>query len=130
MIEAGVCIQQATAIDSKQPVVSPYWKADQETAINIRDLTLIHGDLTIDSPSPTRGRYFESFNVRRLLNQYYKKSAYKGYLSPPRPQLFDETYDLNRECGINNTEPLFDAANCMRFGRHIVIDINNTANQL
>ena len=128
LVDQGVRVINGLTLDCTFPVESPYWKAEQESAINLRDLTMIHGDLTIDAPSPTRGRYFEGFAVRKLFLEYYKQRNYFGLLCPPRPQLFDNTYDLSRECGINETEPLFDAANCMRLGRDIIIDINNTAN--
>ena len=126
--EYGVSVKRAKQINMQCSVESPYWQADQESALNIRDLTLIHGDLAIDSASPTRGRYFEGFAVRELLLDYYSKRNYSGLLCPPRPQLFDNTYDLARERGIAEIEPLFDAANCVRMGHDIIIDINNTAN--
>ena len=128
LIDLDVSVINASPLDVSCSVESPYWKAEQESAINIRDLTLIHGDLTIDVASATRGRYFESFAVRELFLDYYKQRNYSGLLCPPRPRLFDNTYDLSRGRGINETEPLFDAANCMRLGRDIIIDINNTAN--
>ncbi len=128
LVDQDVRVINALTLDLSMPVESPYWRAEQESAINVRDLTLIHGDLAIDVPSPTRGRYFEGIAVRKLLLDYYKQRNYSGLLCPPRPQLFDNTYDLSRDCGINETEPLFDAANCMRLGRDIIIDINNTAN--
>lgn len=126
----GVVVHRADHLDSAQPARSPSWNADQESTINIRDMTLIHGDLVIDAPSPTRGRCFESFAVRELLDAYLYTGGKGWYISPPRPRLLDQTYDLTRSQGINETEPLFDAANCVRLGNDIIIDVNNTANKL
>jgi hypothetical protein len=126
----GVQVHRASAINSRHRVCTPHWTVDQEHALNVRDMTLVHGNLVIDAPSPTRGRYWESFAVRDLFGDYRSRSRNTWFTSPPRPRLLDDTYDLNRPRGINNTEPLFDAANCIRLGRDVVIDINNTANEL
>ena len=126
LVQMGVVVHQADGLASADPVQSPDWRAEQESGINIRDITLIHGDLVIDAPSPTRGRAFETFAVRDLLSE--AGSGEHWMVAPPRPRLRDETYDLARDRGINNTEPLFDAANCVRLGRDIIMDLNNTAN--
>ncbi len=122
-----VVVHHANGLVSTDPVQTPDWQAEPENAINIRDITLIHGDLVIDAPSPTRGRTFETFAVRDLLST--AGDGRHWMVAPPRSRLRDHTYDLTRDRGINNTEPLFDAANCLRLGRDIVVDLNNTANR-
>jgi glycine amidinotransferase len=122
----GVVVHQAEGLSHSAPVQAPEWQAEPENAINIRDITLIHGDLVVDAPSPTRGRAFETYAVRDLLSDAGDRSHWM--VAPPRPCLRDHTYDLSRERGINDTEPLFDAANCVRLGTDIIIDLNNTAN--
>ncbi len=124
----GIIVHRADELHSIDSVSSPNWTAQPESAINIRDMTLIHGSLVIDAPSPTRGRYYEGFAIRGLLDAYRSRHRNAWFMSPPRPSLLDPCYDLSRPRGINNTEPLFDAANCIRLGRDILIDINNTAN--
>lgn len=125
----GVKVHRAGYLNSTIPIQTPLWQVQQETSINIRDITLIHGDVIIEAPSPTRGRYSESFAVRDLFDDYRQRRGDAWFVASHRPRLADETYDLSRERGINETEPLFDAANCTRFGRDIIIDINNTANR-
>lgn len=125
----GIRTHQADAVDSSSTVTTSLWSADQENSINIRDMTLIHGQMVIDAPSPTRGRAFERLAVSGLLNTYRNAGGTAWLHSPPRPTLPDATYDLSRPRGINELEPLFDAANCVRLGRDIIIDINNTANR-
>ena len=124
----GVRVHHAAAVDCSFPVRSPDWTADQEHSINIRDITLIHGNLIIDAASPTRGRCYERCAVADLFHSYLRRRPGR-YTGPPRPRLTDATYDLSRSRGINELEPLFDAANCVRLGRDLIIDINNTANQ-
>jgi len=126
----GVVVHRSDSLHSTDPIRSPYWIAEPESAINIRDLTLIHGNLVIDAPSPTRKRYYEGLAVRGLFDQYRSQRRDSWFVAPPRPKLFDDTYDLARPRGINNTEPLFDAANCIRLGSDVIIDINNTANRV
>lgn len=125
----GVQVHRAAHVDSTVPIRTSLWQADQETAINIRDMTLIHGNVVIDAPSPTRGRYCEGFAVRDIFNEFRRSSNGVWFVAPHRPRLHDRTYDLSRSCGIKEIEPLFDAANCVRLGRDIIIDINNTANR-
>jgi N-dimethylarginine dimethylaminohydrolase len=129
LISYGVRVHRANQIDCRCPVRTPYWTVDQEHALNIRDMTLIHGNMVVDAPSPTRSRYCESFAVRDLFDDYRSRLNHTWFASPPRPRLLDHTYDLLRARGINNTEPLFDAANCVRLGKDVVVDINNTANE-
>lgn len=124
-----VKVHRAGAVDSTVLVQTPLWQAQQESSINIRDITLIHGDVVIEAPSPTRGRSAESFAVRDLFDDYRRRTDRAWFVAPHRPRLLDRTYDLSRDCGINEIEPLFDAANCVRLGRDILIDINNTANR-
>jgi N-dimethylarginine dimethylaminohydrolase len=108
---------------------APHFEAQPESGINLRDLTLIIGKLVIETPSPTRGRYFESFNLRDLFDDYRARHNSVWFVSPPRPRLLDSTYNLKKSCALGNHEPLFDAANCVRLGADIIIDINNTANE-
>jgi N-dimethylarginine dimethylaminohydrolase len=124
----GVVVHRAEGLPGGDLVHSPHWIAEVESAINIRDITLIHGDLVIDAPTPTRGRQFETFAVRDLLSQTAQGPQW--LVAPPRPRLLDASYDLDRPRGLNEVEPLFDAANCVRLGRNVIIDINNTANLL
>ena len=123
-------ITRSNPLSLTEKVHSPLWKADQETAVNIRDLTLVHGDMAIQAPSPTRGRYFEGNAVNSIFNDYYIKNNQLNAIQPPRPTLDDRNYNLTDPCGLYEVEPLFDAANCLRFGRDVLIDINNTANRL
>ena len=126
----GVVVHQASPRDFTSTIKSPDWDVYQESGINIRDLTFIHGNLIIDAPSPTRNRIFESLNVRHLFNQYTQIDPASWYVSPPKPQLPDESYNFKKSFGLNEIEPLFDAANCIRMGDDVIIDINNTANEL
>jgi hypothetical protein len=125
----GVVVHKAQPRDYTQELVGPDWHCQQESGINIRDLTFIHGDLVIDVASPTRGRYFESFNIRSYLLDGCRRQKSSFFVSMPRPQLSDSTYNLKQPVGVADHEPLLDAANCVRLGNHIIVDTNNTANR-
>ena len=126
--EYGVIVHLASDADFSQPIKSNLWEAQQEAGINIRDLTLIHGNVVIEAPSGNRGRYFEDFVLRDLFDDYRQRDQAAWFVAPHRPRLRDETYDLTQPVGLNETEPIFDAANCLRLGKHLLIDINNSAN--
>jgi len=125
----GVAVHRAEDFDHAQTIKSTDWEVWQESGINVRDLTLIHGDLVIDCPTPTRCRHFESLNVRAFFTEYLRRSDHAWMVSAPKPRLLDSCYDLTADCGLHEVEPIFDAANCVRLGKDIVVDTNNTANR-
>lgn len=117
---------QPVATDSSVSFRTPHWESTQIYSLMPRDSLLVIGDLFIEVASPTRARYFETFAFRPFMESYLAKGAH--VVAAPKPILGKETYELGIGTGITQREILFDAANCVRLGRDIFIDINNTAN--
>ena len=112
--------------DSTTEFVTPFWRSTQLYSLMPRDCLLVVGDLLIEAPSPTRCRQFETFAFRPVLEALAANGAH--ILAAPRPMLADDESaggSLNR---LSEREILFDAANCVRFGKDLFIDVNRTAN--
>lgn len=125
----GIEVLRPAPFDSTRVIKSPNWETDQLYSLMPRDCLFIHGHLYLEVPSPTRARYFETHAFRDIARAYAEHPQGQALtLSAPKPQLLDETFDLSQYAFLNNTEPLFDGANCVRVGKDIFMDINNGAN--
>lgn len=118
------------------------WSANAVPALNIRDNTLILGDEIIETPPMIRSRYFETRLLTTVFAHYFKQGA--RWTTMPRPIMTDASFDLsyaNASAG-GPTEPItdpqsspydvgyemmLDAAQCLRLGRDLVVNIS-TAN--
>jgi glycine amidinotransferase len=104
---------------------------------NPRDQTLIYGDTIIETPCTWRARYFENHLMKDLFIDYMKKGA--RWISAPKPMMKDGSFDLsylNRDEAKDvdwdyydslekNFEVMFDGAQCLKFGKDIVMNISN-----
>jgi len=121
---------------------TPAWSATALPPLNVRDNTLILGDEIIETPPMMRSRYFETQFLKPVFMEYFKHGA--RWTVMPRPWMTDRSFDLARAeqivtmetvPTINDSpydvgiEMLFDAAQCLRFGRDILVNIA-TANHL
>lgn len=122
--------------------ITPAWSATALPPLNIRDNTLILGDEIIETPPMMRSRYFETQFLKRLFMEYFDNGA--RWTVMPRPWMTDHSFDLSyaEQVGgmeivsrVNDSpydvgvEMLFDAAQCLRFGRDLLVNIS-TENHL
>jgi glycine amidinotransferase/scyllo-inosamine-4-phosphate amidinotransferase 1 len=114
------------AVDSSVSFRTPHFEISQLYSLMPRDCLLVVGDLFIEVPSPSRARYFETFAFRPFMEAYVAKGAH--VVAAPKPILGAESYSPGVGNGITEVEVLFDAANCVRIGKDIFIDVNNSAN--
>jgi glycine amidinotransferase len=116
---------------------------------NARDVTLIHGRYILESTTTRRSRVYERFNFRSLFERYFRDDPEVVFFSAPFPMLTDESYVRNyfydfahvwtddekrqrlRDCRFQLTEkePLWDAADSMRFGRDIFHQVSAVTNR-
>lgn len=122
----GVEVIRPAPVDSAAPFRTPHWESTQLYSLMPRDCVLVVGDVFIEVPSPTRSRYFETFAFRPLMEAYQSCGAH--VVSAPKPILGAESYSPGVGTGITERELLFDAANCIRLGRDIFMDVNHSAN--
>jgi len=113
-----------------------------------RDLLLTIGNQMVEATMSFRSRWFEYLCYRPLLEQYFKEDPNFHYLSAPKPRLNEDTYKkdwyakwnaLSEEekwaqaevgdCWIpTNKEPLFDAADVVRFGKDLFVQNSMVTN--
>jgi glycine amidinotransferase len=120
---AGVRVRRPDAMDFASSFATPAWQvASGFCAANPRDVLLVVGDEIIEAPMADRGRYYEIWPYRSLLNEYFRAGA--RWTAAPRPQLLDELYDVGApgrgEWITTELEPTFDAADFVRCGRDII----------
>jgi len=124
-----------------EPLLSPlgWTQLNAHGVNNIRDVTLIHGRYIVEATTCRRSRVHERFNLRPIFERYFKEDPEVVHFSAPLPMLTDESYVPNYyydfehvwsdadkrkklydwEFQLTEKEPLWDAADAMRFGRDI-----------
>lgn len=123
----GVEVIRPAAVDCSTPFRTPHWESTQLYSLMPRDCVLVVGDLFVEVPSPSRARYFETFAFRPLMEAYQSLGAHA--VAAPKPVLGAESYSPGAGTGITERELLFDAANCVRVGRDVFVDVNHSANR-
>jgi glycine amidinotransferase len=124
-----------------QPFSSPcgWTQLNAHGVNNVRDVTMIHGNYIIEATTVRRTRVYERFNLRSIFERYFKEDPEVVHFAAPMPMLTDESYVRNYYFDYENTwtdedkknrlhnwefqltekEPLWDAADAMRFGKDI-----------
>lgn len=125
----GVKVRRPEPADHSRPLSLLEWRTTAGHALMPRDCLLVIGETIIEAPMPVRSRYAETFPFRSLLREYFESGAL--WLAAPKPQLPDSTYRFTPEGAVlDELEPLFDAANMIRCGRDVFVNISNTANRI
>jgi glycine amidinotransferase len=128
--DMGIVVHQPPAVDHAQEFAGPGWRSQGRHSYCPRDLALIVGSTIIETPSPTRARYFEIFSLRELFHDYLMRGA--QWLCAPRPQLRDELFpqDPAGTPVLGETEPVFEAANVVRLGRDVFYQVSRSGNEM
>ncbi len=134
----GITVRRPDPVDHAVPVATPDWSAAAGRANACpRDLLLVVGDRIIEAPMAQRARFFEYRAYRRLLVEYFRGGA--TWIAAPKPLMDDALYDERPRAGpfdfataplLNETEPAFDAASFVRFGRDIFWQPDLVSNRL
>jgi len=118
---------------------TPHWESSSHVCLNVRDLTIVIGNDIIETPSTCRWRYFETDYMKHLFLNYFERGS--KWTKAPAPLMLDSSFDLSY---VDKTpgaleyyedlidahpnemdtgfEIMFDAANCMRLGKHIIMN--------
>jgi len=124
----------------RRPVSTPDWtQLNHHGVNNVRDVFLCHGNMIIEATTSRRSRWYEYLNLRPIFERYFKEDSEFLWVSAPKPRLTDESYVRNYYYYFDNVwtaeekkqrlyewkfqltekEPLWDAADAMRFGKDI-----------
>jgi glycine amidinotransferase len=134
----GVVVRRPEAVDWGATYATPDFGPTRGLyAAMPRDLLLVVGEEIIEAPMAWRCRLFESRAYRPLIKEYFARGA--RWTAAPRPQLCDALYAAERRAVgfdlgaggsvVTEFEPVFDAADFMRCGRHIFCQLSHVTNR-
>jgi glycine amidinotransferase len=122
----GITVKRPQRLETIAPVATPDWSSLTSFAHNIRDQCLIVGDEIIETPPLCRHRYFENDLLKPLFMDYFERGA--RWTVAPRPRMLDGSFDrpgdgAEARSARPEIEIMFDAAQCLRFGTDIVMNV-------
>lgn len=133
----GVTVRRPDVVPYDRPFRSPDWEVGVGfSAANPRDPFMIVGNEIIEAPMADRNRFFEGRAYRRLFGEYLRAGA--RWTAAPRPRLLDSLYDetYRRPADgeplrfvLTEEEPVFDAADAIRCGRDIFVQLSHVTNR-
>ncbi|MEM7748143.1 MAG: serine/threonine protein kinase [Pseudomonadota bacterium] len=142
----GIRVDRPTPLDFNQPIATPDWQTESMFGtMPPRDVLLTVGNEILEATMSYRCRWFEYLCYRPLLQQYYIEDPNMRHESAPKPRLTDADYHpdyLSDTIGVEKRlewtaekffvtteeEPLFDAADVLRFGKDLVVQHGFTTN--
>jgi len=142
--ERGVAVTRPAQIDWTQPLETPFFKAPAQYCSTCpRDVLATVGNIVIEASMSRRDRYFEVHAVRPIVRDLWRNDKNMLWKAAPKPSMNDAMYkpewwDLTKEeryegmhnydfC-ITNEEPIFDAADMMRVGKDVFVQLSMTCN--
>ena len=137
----GIRVHRPEKLEDIQQFQTPYFQDHMSPCDNPRDQIMILGNRIIETPCIWRKRYFENDLLKKTLYPFFLAGS--QWLSAPRPMMKDSSYDLSYvKNNINienklietqapeNFEIMFDAAQCLKFGKDILINVSNQNHEL
>jgi len=132
----GVRVHRPLELDEIRRFETPYFEGATCPVNNPRDQVLVIGDEIIETPGLLRTRFFENDLLKPIFQRYFEKGA--RWTVAPRPTLRDEAYDYtyvkasgrnpelwaDRQDRPESWEILFDGAQCLKFGRDVVMNVS------
>ncbi|WP_017598483.1 hypothetical protein [Nocardiopsis lucentensis] len=117
----GVTVHRPDPLPEGAEFATPSWRATMLPALNVRDQTLVLGDEIIETPPQLRARYFEPELMKPVLGDYFRRGA--RWTVMPRPVLGGASPAAGEEM-------TFDAAQCVRLGRDVLVNVSTPGNAL
>lgn len=135
---------------SGEAVSTPDWtQLNCHGVNNVRDVTLVHGNMVIESTTTRRSRWYEYLNLRNFWEKWFKEDPEMLWIAAPKPRLTDKSYVKNYDYYFNNVwsdaekqektrkgeyhltehEPLWDAADIFRFGKDVIHNNSSVSNK-
>jgi len=139
-------VDRPTPIDFSKTISTPDWiNEGMFGCMPPRDVILTVGNEMLEAPMSYRCRWFEYLAYRPLLEKYYDEDPNMRWEAAPKPRLTSASYKKNYlpegitkeerykkiEDGdmiLTENEPLFDAAEILRFGKDLFFHNNFTSN--
>ncbi|MCP4105830.1 MAG: glycine amidinotransferase [Desulfobacteraceae bacterium] len=143
--KAGIKVHRPMPLNKVIKFKTPYWEAGCIPALNVRDQAIVMGNEIIETPPQVRARYFENDLLKPVFYEYFKSGA--SWTTMPRPIMTDQSFDTSYVSGQNTPaiqevypqktsdfdvgfEMMIDAAQCIRFGKNILINVATENHEL
>lgn len=143
----GINVFRPIALEETTEFKTPYWKATGIPALNVRDQAIVFGDELIETSPQIRARYFENDLLKPIFYHYFNLGS--KWTCMPKPIMTDHSFDLSyvkeieREMAAMESvyhqstsifdvghEILFDGAQCVRFGKDVLINVATQNHEL
>ena len=139
-------VDRPIPINHNQKISTPDWEVKSMFGcMPARDIILTVGNEMLEATMSYRCRWFEYLNYRPLIQKYFNEDKNMRHESAPKPRLTDADYRkdyLSDKIGVQKRldwtekkyfvtteeEPLFDAADILRFGKDLVVQHGFTTN--
>jgi glycine amidinotransferase len=144
--ERGIRVDRPTPLDFNQEIGTPEWKnGSMFGCMPPRDILLTVGKEMLEATMSYRSRWFEYLCYRPLLQSYFDDDPGMKMEAAPKPRLTDASYKLGylndsitieerlkmvaeKNFVTTEVEPLFDAADVIRFGKDLFVQHGFTTN--
>ncbi|MEI6147004.1 MAG: hypothetical protein WCP66_11335 [Methylococcales bacterium] len=140
-------VHRPTPLNGGIKFKTPYWDATCIPALNVRDQAIVIGNEIIETPPQIRARYFENDLLKPIFYNYFNGGS--KWTVMPRPIMTDNSFDLAyveeqiqdiiatqkiykqepNEFDVGH-EMMIDAAQCVRFGKDIIVNVANKNHEL
>lgn len=146
LMRRGIRVDRPTPLDFSQSVVTPDFETQSMFGcMPARDVLLTVGHEILEATMSYRCRWFEYLSYRPLLQKYWEQDKNFRHEAAPKPRLTARDYEpdyLDDHISIQQRldwtakkhfltteeEPLFDAADVLRFGKDLVVQHGFTTN--
>ena len=134
----GVQVHRPITLSEAIEFQTPYWSSACIPALNVRDQAIVLGNEILETPPQVRARYFENDLLKPIFYKYFQQGA--KWTTMPKPIMTDRSFDTSYISGQNvpamqevypqnesefdiGYEMMFDAAQCIRFGKDILVNV-------
>ncbi len=133
LLAFGICVRRPQRLETVTAFTTPYWNAITKACDNPRDQVLIVGNRIIETSCCVRNRYFENDLFKPIFYDYFRQGA--RWICAPRPTMQDEAFDpayIDKTPILPDSrfEMMFDAAQCLRFGKDILMNVTTYNHEL
>ena len=142
----GVKVDRPTPLKFDTEIGTPDWKVENMFGcMPSRDVIITVGNEMLEATMSFRSRWFEYLAYRPLIQKYFMEDPNMKHESAPKPRLTDKDYHKNylsdtvtieqrlewaekKFFVTTEEEPLFDAADILRFGKDLIVQHGFTTN--
>lgn len=136
----GITVKRPATLDNPGEIRTPYIDTVMNACDSPRDIVICIGDTIIETPCTNPKRYLEDHLFKGIFGEYFRSGA--RWIAAPRPTMSPASADFSFwEQTFNepvykaseiepDLEIAFDAANCLKFGKDIVMNVGTKNHML